>query len=101
MTTLFVTGGGDPEVVPAITNCDIVPGPRPSILRFLINFLRPSISRKISYEEFDSDALFGFDVNHCTERMPWTDLEGVAAVCTSGPINLTTDVANAVAKVRL
>lgn len=124
--SIYVTCLCNPEAVPPIINCDVVTF-RPSIHQLLIDLITPPtvIPSSSPFHNNNLKLLPGkprkelpFDSSTKTpteiiivdeekgvlpsaEKLPWLALGGGMAVCSSGPVSVTTETANAVARIQL
>jgi len=107
--TIYVTCLCDPEAVPSIPNCDVVMT-RPSIYRVLTSLASPpptAVEKEHTGGACPS-AVAGdvlpdaeeLDINP-SARLGWYGYGGGIAVCASGPEELTSSAANAVARFQL
>ncbi|KAH0834213.1 iron reductase [Lanmaoa asiatica] len=91
--SIFVTCLCDPEAVPLIPNCDVTLT-RPSIYALLQDLTGPRSAPSSSTGSVEEDG----KQRHGLERIETSVHARGVAVCASGPVSLTTEAQNAVAR---
>ena len=117
--SIYVTGSGNPDVVPPIPHCDVI-ALRPSVYQILLDVIDGSkddasatggsvpalisshskdpesdpVTQAIPIDDEDSDLSI-------SQKLPYIKPGERLAVCGSGPASLTTEIANAVSRFQL
>jgi len=101
--SIYVTCLCNPEAVPLIPNCDVTII-RPSLYKVILHLINPDETlnpAKSGSSSPDIEMLDAHVVGNIKEKLPLVQGGGGLGVCVSGPLSMTQEAANAVARIQM